>query len=129
MSLEDFTKPAGAALGLAALAAAGFAAGYVVARDPATLRRLVRAVAGGAERVSLALAETREELADLWAEAREDARAAVEEAAFATGEKPTVAASAAAAAATAADAGGSEAAQTAPPPGPKRRRAASTRQK
>lgn len=86
MSIEDFAKPTGVVLGAAALLAAGFAAGFVVARDPAVVRRLARAVAGGAELLSLALSETREELADLWAEAREDARAAVEETAFARSE-------------------------------------------
>jgi hypothetical protein len=101
MDLEDFGKPAGAVLGAAALLAAGFAAGFVVARDPAVVRRLARAVAGGAERLSLALAETREELADLWAGAREDARVAAEAAAFTAGETTVAGAAAAGAAAMA----------------------------
>ncbi len=80
---KDLLKPGAWVLGLAAAAAVGFAAGFVVARDPALLRRLARAVAGGVERVTVAVAESREEFADLWAEVREDARHAAEERAFA----------------------------------------------
>jgi hypothetical protein len=89
MNIENMTKPAGVLLGLAAVAAASLAAGYVIARDPKAIRRLTRALAGGVERVSAAVAETREELADLWAEAREDVRAAADDAAFAKGGAST----------------------------------------
>ncbi|MCX8113933.1 MAG: hypothetical protein N3D71_02555 [Burkholderiaceae bacterium] len=80
---KDLLKPGAVVFGVAAAAALGFAAGFVVARDPAALRRLARAVAGGVERVSVALAESREEFADLWAEVREQAREEIQERAFA----------------------------------------------
>jgi hypothetical protein len=80
-------------LGVAAAGALGFVAGFVVARDPEVLRRLARTMAGGVERISGALAESREELADLWAEVREDARQDIEAQAFAA--PPVVAAAAA----------------------------------
>lgn len=80
---RDLIKPGAVLLGVAAAAALGFAAGFAVARDPKLLRRLAGAVAGGVERVTVAVAESREEIADLWAEVREDARHAAEEGAFA----------------------------------------------
>ncbi len=80
---KDLLKPGALAVGIATAAALGFAAGFVVARDPALLRRLARAVAGGLERIGVAVAESREEIADLWAEVREDARQEAEERAFA----------------------------------------------
>jgi hypothetical protein len=81
-------KPADLLVGMATLAALGLAAGYLVTRDRETLRRVVRIAAGSVERVSAALAETREELADLWAEARDATRREMDEAAFATAEEP-----------------------------------------
>ena len=83
MDPKDLVKPGAIVLGLAAAAALGFAAGYLMARNPELARRAARAVAGGWERVGGALAESREEIADLWAEAREDARTTVEDEAFA----------------------------------------------
>jgi hypothetical protein len=95
---KDLLKPGALVLGVATAAALGFAAGFIVARDPALLRRLARAVAGGVERVSIAVAESREEIADLWAEVREDARHEAEERAFAEavgdGDSPTAPAAA-----------------------------------
>lgn len=82
MNTSDLLKPGAVVLGIAAIGALGFAAGYVVARDPQVLRRMGRAIAGSVERVSGALAESREELADLWAEVREDARQDIEVQAF-----------------------------------------------
>jgi len=84
MNASDLLKPGAVVLGIAAVGALGFAAGFVVARDPQVLRRVARALAGGVERVAGALAESREELADLWAEVREDARQDIEAQAFAS---------------------------------------------
>jgi hypothetical protein len=74
MGPNDFVKPAVGLLAVAAVTTLGFAAGYIVARDPALLRRLARSIAGGLERVSSAVALSREELGDLWAEVRDEAQ-------------------------------------------------------
>ncbi len=86
MSPKDLLGPGAALLGVAAAGALGFAAGFIVARDPRVLRRVAGALAAGAERVSVAVAESREELADLWAEVRDEARADAEGRAFADAE-------------------------------------------
>jgi hypothetical protein len=78
MNASDLLKPGAVVLGITTVGALGFAAGFIVARDPQVLRRVARALAGGVERVAGALAESREELADLWAEVREDARQDIE---------------------------------------------------
>lgn len=83
MALMDSARPLLWIGALAASATAGFAVGYMVARDPAVVRRWARLLAGGVERGQLALAEAREHLADVWAEVREEARGEAEEAAFA----------------------------------------------
>jgi len=83
---KDLFKPLGAVAALAGSAALGFVAGYAVGRDPEAAKRLMAFVARGIDRVSLAVAETREELGDLWAEARSEARAQWEEAQFAQHE-------------------------------------------
>jgi len=93
---KDVLSAGGVLLGVAAVAALGFAAGYLAGRDPQRLRRWSQAAAGGLERMQTALSETREELADLWAEARADARAAVEEDALAAAREAAAKASAAA---------------------------------
>ena len=93
MNANDLLKPGAMVLGITAVGALGFAAGFIVARDPEVLRRMARALAGGVERVAGALAESREELADLWAEVREDARRDIEAQAFAA--EPAISASAA----------------------------------
>jgi hypothetical protein len=95
---KDLLKGGAVVGGIVAIAALGFAAGFLVARNPQSLRRFARAVAGGLERLQVAMAETREEVADLWAEVRAEARADVEEAAFARAAAATAAAAAAAAA-------------------------------
>jgi hypothetical protein len=76
-------KPAALVASLAAAAAVGLAAGYVIARDPQALRRFARVAAGGLQRLQVAVAETREEIADLWADAQDEARHDIEESAFA----------------------------------------------
>jgi hypothetical protein len=97
MAVSDYIKPGAMVLGVAAAAALGFAAGYAFARDPQLLRRTLRAASGGVERLMGAWAETREEIGDLWAEAREDARRAVEDDAFEQAGAAAAAATAAAA--------------------------------
>jgi hypothetical protein len=99
MNAKDLTKPGVVVLGIAVAAALGFAAGYMVGRDPQLLRRLARSLAGGAERLGGAVAEWREELADLWAEARAGAREDAEAQAFAAAAAAAAAASESAAAA------------------------------
>lgn len=108
---KDLLKVGGVVAGVAALAAVGFAIGYVAARDPKALRRWAGAAAGGLERLQMALAETREEIADLWAEARAQARADLEEKAMAAAEATAGAATAAHAAASASVAAAEDGAQ------------------
>jgi hypothetical protein len=93
---KDVLKVGSVLAGAAAIAALGFAAGYLAGRDPQRLRRWTQAAASGLGRIQTALAETREELADLWAEARADARAELEEGALATAREAAAEASAAA---------------------------------
>jgi hypothetical protein len=83
IDLNDLRKPLVALLSLAAAATAGFVAGYLVGRDPETARRVAKSIAGGVTRTRVALAEARESLADLWAEARNDAQREIEEERFA----------------------------------------------
>jgi hypothetical protein len=93
MKIEDFTRPgllklgALGVAGLAATALAGFAVGVAVSRDPETLKRaarsLARNAARGIEQATLMAAQAREHLGDVWAEAREEALAEVDEADFA----------------------------------------------
>lgn len=95
---KDLFKPLGSIAALAGSAALGFVAGYAVGRDPAAAKRLMQFVARSFDRASLAVAETREELGDLWAEARSEARAHWEDAQFAKHEAEAEAAATAAAA-------------------------------
>lgn len=82
IDLKDFARPP-VLLALAGSAAVGFAAGYLLGRDPQFLRRVLAAAAGGWEQTRVAVAEAREDLADQWAEATESAQHDIEEAAFA----------------------------------------------
>jgi hypothetical protein len=93
---KDLFKPLGSIAALAGSAALGFVAGYAVGRDPDGAKRLMQFVARSFDRASLAVAETREELGDLWAEARSEARAHWEEAQFAKHEAEAAATAAAA---------------------------------
>lgn len=88
---NDLQKPLVAVLALGAAAAAGFAAGYIVGRDPETARKFARTAASGLLRTRVAMAEAMESLADLWADARanavhdiEDERADASQAGFVT---------------------------------------------
>ena len=93
MKIEDFTRPSLLTLGvlgvvgLAATALAGFAVGVAVSRDPEALKRsarsLARNAARGIEQATLLAAQAREHLGDVWAEARQEALAEVDEADFA----------------------------------------------
>jgi hypothetical protein len=82
IDLKDFARPP-ILLALAGSAALGFAAGFLIGRDPRFLRRVLAAVAQGWEQTRIAVAEAREDLADQWAEATEQARRDIEEEAFA----------------------------------------------
>lgn len=89
MKIEDLARPGLMALGVAGLAATallGFAAGVAVSRDPEALRRatqrLAREAARGLEQATLLAAQAREQVGDLWAEARERAVADVDAADF-----------------------------------------------
>lgn len=86
MKIEDLSRSGplalGVGLGLAATALLGFAVGVVVTRDPQVLRRVTRRVASGLESATLMAAQAREHIGDLWAEAREEARAEVDAADF-----------------------------------------------
>lgn len=115
MKFEELARPgllAVGALGFAATALLGFAAGVALARDPDGLRRTARRVAGeaarGFERASLLAAQAREQIGDLWAEVREEAVSEVDAADFkraaARASKATPAAAAAAAGAATDDA-------------------------
>lgn len=101
MKIDELARPGLIALGIAGIAATallGFAAGLAVARDPETLRRTARRVAReaarGLERASLMAAQVREQAGDLWAEAREEALAAVDAADFERAAAGTAAAAA-----------------------------------
>lgn len=90
IDLKDFTRPS-VLLAMAASAAAGFAAGYLLGRDPQILRRAMAAAAQAWEGTRVAVAEAREDLADQWAEAAEAARQDIEETAFAAAATAAVA--------------------------------------
>ena len=120
MNTKDLLAPGAIALGVVAAGALGFALGYAVARDPQKLRQLARAIAGGVERVSGAIAESREELADLWAEVRADAQADIEAQHFAAEESAAAAAPHAAAAEHVSTAPAARRHRAARPPAPRR---------
>jgi hypothetical protein len=82
IDLKDLVRPP-VLLALAGSAAVGFAAGFLIGRDPQLLRRVLAAAAQGWEQTRLSVAEAREDLADQWAEATESARHDIEEKAFA----------------------------------------------
>jgi hypothetical protein len=96
VALYDNVKPIALVAALATTAAAGFAVGYMVGQDPRSLRRWARTLACGVERAQLAFAEAYENLADLWADVREDARRNIEEHAMARATGTAAAASSAA---------------------------------
>jgi hypothetical protein len=104
MKVEGLTRSGLIAIGLAGVAAGallGFAAGMMYARDPQALRRTAgryaRETARGLERATLLASQAREHIGDLWAEAREEARAEVDDADFARAAQAAAAAAAAAA--------------------------------
>jgi hypothetical protein len=85
IDFNDLQKPLVAALLLGAAATAGFAAGYVVGRDPEAARRLARIAASGLARTRIAMAEAMESLGDLWAEARDEVHREIESERLAAG--------------------------------------------
>jgi len=94
IDFNDLQKPLVAALALSAAAAAGFAAGYMVGRDPEGARKIARTAASGLVRTRVALAEAMESLGDLWADARADAWREIEEERAAAAEAPVTSAQA-----------------------------------
>lgn len=89
MKIEELARPGIVVFGLAGIVATallGYAAGVVVSRDPESVRRTARRVAGaaalGLEHATLMMAQAREHVGDLWAEAREAAVADVDAADF-----------------------------------------------
>lgn len=106
MNFNDMYKPAGLLGAIGAAAAVGLAVGFAVARDPRLLRRLAGAAARGVGRAQLALAETTEEVIDMWEDVREQARREMEDARFeAAGRRAAQASAAAAPAAPATESG------------------------
>lgn len=85
IDLKDLVRPP-VLLALAGSAAVGFAAGFLIGRDPQLLRRVLAAAAQGWEQTRLSVAEAREDLADQWADATESARHDIEEKAFAAAQ-------------------------------------------
>ena len=79
IDFTDLQKPLLAVLALGTAVAAGFAAGYLVGRDPETARRLARTAASGMLRTRVAIADAVENLGDLWADARAEALRAIED--------------------------------------------------
>ncbi|MBC7938495.1 MAG: hypothetical protein H7Z19_01830 [Chitinophagaceae bacterium] len=89
MKIESLARPGLIALGMVGIAATallGLAAGVTMTRDPQAVRRAVRRVAHsvalGLERSALMAAQAREQIGDLWAEAREAAVSEVDDADF-----------------------------------------------
>jgi hypothetical protein len=99
IDFNDLQKPLIAVLALGAAAAAGFAAGYLVGRDPETGRRLAKSAASGMLRARVAAAEAMENLGDLWADARAEALRDIEDEHAGTSRATVVAADSAAPAA------------------------------
>lgn len=83
IDLNDLQKPATAVLVIGAVATVGFVAGYMVGRDPALARGLVRSLAGGLTRLQVAAADAWETLGDAWADARAEAQRDIEAERFA----------------------------------------------
>lgn len=86
MKASELGRPGSIAVAVAAAAALGFVAGYLVARNPERVRRWMTTAAAGLERLTGSAAETREHLADLWAQARDEAKLSAEDEAFAAAE-------------------------------------------
>ena len=88
MKIVDLARPRWGTLALSTLAgtAIGFAAGFVVGRDPAAARRAfgqaTQWAAIGFEQATLWAAQLREQVGDLWAESREASLSAVDAADF-----------------------------------------------
>jgi hypothetical protein len=85
MKLDKIGLPGLLALGAAGAAASallGLAAGVAIARNPEAIRRtaarLAHEAAHGIEQATLLAEQAREQIGDLWAEAREAARTAVD---------------------------------------------------
>ncbi|MBK8070257.1 MAG: hypothetical protein IPK27_22405 [Rhodanobacteraceae bacterium] len=92
MSLEDVARRAAAVAAVAAVATLAGAGAWIAFKHPELGRRALKSLARGAEKLRLALAETAEELCDLWAEARDEVAAEIEAKAFDGAGTPALAA-------------------------------------
>jgi hypothetical protein len=83
MSLEDLARRAAAVAAITTVAALAGTGIWIAMKHPELGRRALKSLARGAEKLRLAVAETAEELGDLWAEARDEVAAEIEAKAFA----------------------------------------------
>ena len=74
MNAFDMLKNTVAIAAVGAVSVGALAIGTLVTRHPETARRAVRTLMHGAQRVGLALAQSREDMGDLWAEVRDELR-------------------------------------------------------
>ena len=91
MSLEDLVRRGAAIAAITTVAALAGAGVWVALKHPELGRRALKSLARGAEKVRLAVAETAEELGDLWAEARDEVAAEIEAKAFGVEVTPALA--------------------------------------
>ena len=91
MSLEDLARRAAAVAAVTTVVALAGTAVWIAVKHPVLGRRALKSLARGAEKLRLAVAETAEELGDLWAEARDEVAAEIESKAFQDVAKPALA--------------------------------------
>jgi hypothetical protein len=84
MSLEDLARRTAAVAAITTVAALAGTGIWIALKHPELGRRALKSLARGAEKLRLAVAETAEELGDLWAEARDEVAAEIEAKAFAS---------------------------------------------
>jgi hypothetical protein len=86
MSLEDLARRTATVAALAGITALVGAGTWIAVKRPDLARQALRTLARGAEKLRLAVAETAEELGDVWAEARDEVAAEIEARAFSSPE-------------------------------------------
>lgn len=92
MNLEDLARRAAGLAAITVFASLVGAGAWIALKHPQLGRRAVKSLARGAEKLRLAVAETAEELGDLWAEARDEVAAEIEAKAFGPAAPPALAA-------------------------------------
>jgi len=75
VNITGMIKNTAAVAGIAALSVGAVAVGTIVTRHPETARRALRILMQSAQRMGVALAQSREDFGDLWAEVRDELRA------------------------------------------------------